>query len=296
MKIIQKFIYFFIFIFCCSCGHAATEISLSIPKSTFEFGEVFEVPVYVKDGSENISSYALRIEYNANLVHISEIVGGVFPGYSQSPISDTRTFGDGITDFTANNQSLLETPDMFEVARIRFEVVGYPGENGELNLNLSTNGGLVDSGEFQLLPVEMVASESISVNADIDADSDNDNVLDINDNCPKSANLDQLDSDGDGIGDQCDNCMYTANGFDLLDAGGYSQRDTDKDGYGNMCDADIDNDGLVSTTDLTMFRQLMFTDSNPHADFDGDGVVSTSDLTLFREMIFQEPGPSAIVE
>lgn len=37
-----------------------------------------------------------------------------------------------------------------------------------------------------------------------DEDTDGDGISDVNDNCPLTANSDQLDSDGDGIGDICD--------------------------------------------------------------------------------------------
>ena len=39
-----------------------------------------------------------------------------------------------------------------------------------------------------------------------DNDDDNDGILDVDDNCPLTANPDQSDFDGDGIGDVCDIC------------------------------------------------------------------------------------------
>lgn len=33
-------------------------------------------------------------------------------------------------------------------------------------------------------------------------------------------------------------------------------RETDKDGFENLCDADIDNNGFVSFTDLNIFRSF----------------------------------------
>jgi hypothetical protein len=58
-------------------------------------------------------------------------------------------------------------------------------------------------------------------------DTDGDGVADSSDNCPNTANADQLDSDGDGIGDACDNCPQTAN---------KDQADADGDGTGDVCD------------------------------------------------------------
>lgn len=98
---------------------------------------------------------------------------------------------------------------------------------------------------------------------------------------------DDKDSDNDSIVDSVDNCIKVKNP---------DQRDTNNDGFGNMCDGDLDNNGVVSTPDLSMFKKVLFTKESSDADFDGDGSVSTSDLTLFKKMLFGKPGPSGLVK
>ncbi|MFC2126936.1 reprolysin-like metallopeptidase [Bacteroidota bacterium] len=86
------------------------------------------------------------------------------------------------------------------------------------------------------------------------SDSDNDGVLNINDNCPFTANFSQEDNDFDAIGDVCDedddndgvldiddNCQFTANA---------DQKDSDNDGVGDVCDEDDDNDGVLDEEDI----------------------------------------------
>lgn len=59
-------------------------------------------------------------------------------------------------------------------------------------------------------------------------DNDGDGIPFIDDNCPDTANANQLDMDGDGIGDVCDNCPSASNP---------SQSDYDGDGLGDVCDS-----------------------------------------------------------
>ena len=97
------------------------------------------------------------------------------------------------------------------------------------------------------------------------------------------------DSDGDGVcdsGANPDNCTFVANA---------DQRDTDGDGYGNACDADLDNNGVVNTSDLLRFKQdFGRIGSNLHADFDGNGAVSNTDLLIFKSLFGKPPGPSGL--
>ena len=105
-------------------------------------------------------------------------------------------------------------------------------------------------------------------------DLDGDGVPNDGDNCPTTANADQLDGDKDGVGDVCDNCPTTPNprkatpGFDHP-----VQRDHDGDGRGDECDlcphlastsdTDADGDGIGDACDPEKNTK------NPPAYFNG---------------------------
>lgn len=93
------------------------------------------------------------------------------------------------------------------------------------------------------------------------------------------------DTDGDGVVDIQDNCTLVANP---------GQRDSNGDGYGNVCDADIDNNGTVTLSDVLTIRGLA-NSTNADADLNGDGVVTLADVLLARGFLNQPPGPSGLV-
>lgn len=107
------------------------------------------------------------------------------------------------------------------------------------------------------------------------ADSDSDGVGDNSDNCPATANPDQLNTDGDSNGNVCDtdddndhildandNCPLLAN---------EDQADLDGDKLGDSCDDDIDGDGLTNAQEA-----ILGTLPN-NADTDSDGVDDKTD-------------------
>ncbi|WP_295884703.1 dockerin type I domain-containing protein [uncultured Thiohalocapsa sp.] len=94
-----------------------------------------------------------------------------------------------------------------------------------------------------------------------------------------------VDADTDGVDDAIDNCTAVSNP---------AQRDTDGDGIGNRCDQDLNDDGLVNSLDLGLFKRAFFGDHDPAADFNSDGVLDMADVAILRSGFLREPGPTAV--
>ncbi len=93
-----------------------------------------------------------------------------------------------------------------------------------------------DLGSNDATPGDNIATRDVFIDRDTDGDGigdakdpddDNDAVEDGTDNCPTTANTDQVDADHDGIGDACDNCPAVANP---------TQTDSNGNGAGDACD------------------------------------------------------------
>jgi len=103
------------------------------------------------------------------------------------------------------------------------------------------------------------------------------------------------DRDGDGVDDADDNCVHIPNA---------DQRDSDGDDIGNICDADVDQDGVVTTSFGRIFPVAERGDVewialtarsgpyDPDHDLDGDGVVDERDVAIAQIGLFRRPGPS----
>ncbi|MBT8131949.1 MAG: S8 family serine peptidase, partial [Gammaproteobacteria bacterium] len=133
-----------------------------------------------------------------------------------------------------------------------------------------------------------IPSVSMPLAARSTGDSDGDGLKDLVDNCPtfNSTDADQTDSDNDGVGDVCDNCLSLENP---------SQCDTNSDGYGNHCDADLNNDDIVNSFDLSIMRQNFGQSGDNDSDLNCDGIVNSFDLSIMRQNFGGAPGPSALV-
>jgi choice-of-anchor B domain-containing protein len=108
-----------------------------------------------------------------------------------------------------------------------------------------------------------------------DDDDDNDTILDIDDNCPLMENTDQADTNNNGIGDVCEDSDNDGI-FDNLDnciaIANQDQLDTDGDGIGDVCDDDDDNDTILDTNDNCPLMA-----NTDQADTDNDGIGDVCD-------------------
>ena len=94
-----------------------------------------------------------------------------------------------------------------------------------------------------------------------------------------------VDDDGDSIANGNDNCLLAANN---------DQRDTDNDGFGNVCDPDLNNDGIVNFSDLSLWVPFFNSATSGDADFNGDGVANFADYAVFPGFFLNAPGPSGV--
>ncbi len=102
-----------------------------------------------------------------------------------------------------------------------------------------------------------------------------------------------IDRDDDGHPDPVDNCPRWPNS---------RQRDTDADGVGNLCDADVNGDGVVTTSYGEIYplsargdvEWIALTARNgpydPDHDLDGDGEVDARDVSIAQMQLWRPVG------
>jgi len=140
----------------------------------------------------------------------------------------------------------------------------------------TSTSGSINNGSNVTLRTTSSATELTAVNALL-------TIGDLNDTFTVTTTV---DTDADGVGDSLDNCTLIANN---------DQLDTDGDNYGNACDGDFNNDDMVNSLDISLFRDDFFKTGSQEADLNGDLIVNSLDLGLFKALFFAAPGPSGLV-
>ncbi len=120
-------------------------------------------------------------------------------------------------------------------------IMGYSWEFGDGNSSAGPNPShtYTTANTFYTVSLTVTdndgATNTATTRADIKSttvsppDADNDGIADTTDNCPMTANPDQLDTDNDGVGNMCDNCQADFNPDEL---------DSDNNGKGDACEVD----------------------------------------------------------
>ncbi len=126
----------------CPKVHARVSVSLDLPAAEVNSGDVVEIPVTIRDGRENVVSYALRVRYDPRVLKLREIKAGRFPGFSDIPLSNRAIYERGEADFAATNRNFVDTPDDFNVATLVFEVIGASGDSSMLRIDRIPRGNV----------------------------------------------------------------------------------------------------------------------------------------------------------
>ena len=127
---------------------------LGPPRTAPAADETFRVPVYVRDGGEDVVSYALQVRYDPAVLEIVAIDGGTFGGFSERPVTDSATFRRGRTRFAAVNRGVRRTHRTTNVANIVFRVVGGSGTNTQIRLQKGNSTPFVVNPDFEGRPLK----------------------------------------------------------------------------------------------------------------------------------------------
>lgn len=110
-----------------------------------------------------------------------------------------NNFTDTVFDAEADNSILSASPPFTGTFRPKQDFSSWYGNNvqGRWKLRVEDNAP-VDTGRIELFELELCLDGIRQTNSDTDL------IPDAEDNCPLTANPDQIDTDGDGEGDLCD--------------------------------------------------------------------------------------------
>jgi hypothetical protein len=214
--------------------------------------------------------------------------GGTQPGVAtlRHELNIYNLLGDPTVKLRVSPQGLLPWPVFIQRIQLEGRI---------LRVQLKPNDRPVPEGDWVTL-VALDPDKGTVVGRGV-ADAGGNASIDLGDNPPKNVIVraaagegtadqvatNEVDTDGDGVVDSRDNCTAVKNA---------NQRDTDLDGYGDACDADVNNDGIVNSIDLSIVRRDFGTSARG-GDQNGDGIVNALDLSAVRRLFSTRPGPSA---
>lgn len=184
-------------------------------------------------------------------------------------------FGDGTTSTEQNPTHLYASPGEYDV----FETVtDANGLTSSYYLKVTATDGGPCSGPTDPQDDGMAPrAPRDGVDAGLaEGDDDFDRVVNAFDNCPTTANADQLDTDTDTVGDACDLDLDGDRVLNVsdncVDLPNTSQADMDGDAVGDVCDGDIDGDTLANALDNCPSASNL-----DQVDEDGDGTGDVCD-------------------
>ena len=276
------------------------ELSI-IPVSNAEGETLISVTVTDPDGNTDTQSFNLLV-FNPNKP--TTVLGDIIGSTPSGGILSGQLFAtdeDGLTD--GEYFSVFNNPSGGQVV-VNSEngiwlYISNPDFSGPDMFTIRITD---DKGFFHDQEIQVFVSSS--------NDEDGDGVENQLDAFPFDFN-EQSDFDKDGVGDNTDNCFSVVNPF---------QNNFDLDSYGDACDLDIDNDGILNTTeerfggnnkdgsdtDIVLQRMQQFISSTP-IDTDNDGISDeleqiigngVSDVThgsillRMKEILFSKPVPT----
>jgi hypothetical protein len=225
----------------------------------------------------------------------------VITGAVSTVVASTLGFHDGITIDPGGNVYVTFS----QAKRVLRYAHGFATPPDTLVKGIDEPAGLDFNWRDSVLAIPSFAGDSVMF---VDCgDSDADLVINVLDNCPGTANGDQLDSDGDGVGEVCDNCPTTPNA---------DQLDSDSDGIGDACasccgeftggltgNADCSTDGKRNLADITRLIDRVYIskltlccEENGNVDGDGAAKINLADITRLIDHVYISKDETATCE
>lgn len=219
------------------------------------------------------------VAYTVNFT-VSSVGDDVYNGFTLPVLSASNIDDDASFSFVNKSNVALSTlivSDSVIVTGVG-SLLPISISGGEYAINsgtYTTASGFINENDSVTLRTTSAATELTLVQV----------VLNIGGSSDTFSVTTDADTDSDGFVNSLDNCTLIAN----------DQLDTNSDGYGNVCDGDFNNDNLVNSLDLGLFRTAFLSTGIQDADMNGDSIVNSLDVGLFRNAFFLPPGPSGVV-